>query len=292
MFRARGGADFKRVLPVVQQLGAIWSCARINGQLGQAVVLKLDRNEILNRKRAKRATGAARTKRGETGVVPDNQEASAEASSASKRVDGENDTRSAPASHNTTTTAPPNAPDLTVGLAHTVEVEAARNGNSQGHAFSVQNPLAPSTARPVTERPQPQSLPLTWTNTWTADDTISNNNNLPTNLPWPVTTPAKDTSAHPNPTQQPDAIPPGYAYTDPDDPIPIPGDLPTQQSTTFDTSPLAGLSEGNVEDFIVDDDALFRSWDPRFAQSVDFSFSSILDPGNPFAWPEYCDYPS
>ena len=40
----------------------------------------------------------------------------------------------------------------------------------------------------------------------------------------------------------------------------------------------------------MDDDALFRSWDPRFAQSVDMSFSSILDPGNPFAWPEYGGY--
>jgi hypothetical protein len=300
MFRARGGADFKRVLPVVQQLGAIWSCARINGQLGQAVVLKLDRNEILNRKRAKRVTGAARAKRGQGGVLPNNQEASAEASNTSNRVDGENNTRSArattaPPSHNiTTTTAPPNAPpDSTVGSAQTAEVESARNGNPQGHAISAQHPLPPSTAPPVTERPQPQSLPLIWTNTWTADDTINNNNNnLPTNLPWLATAPAKDTSSHPNPTQQPDAIPPGYAYTHPDDVIPLPGDLSTQQSTAFDTSPLAGLSDGNVEDFLVDDDALFRSWDPRFAQSVDLSYSSILDPGNPFAWPEYCDYTS
>jgi hypothetical protein len=53
------------------------------------------------------------------------------------------------------------------------------------------------------------------------------------------------------------------------------------------TSTVEGLDA-----FLADDDALFRSWDPMFAQSVDFSFSSILDPGNPFAWPEYCNYES
>ncbi|KAL2151173.1 hypothetical protein VTH82DRAFT_6271 [Thermothelomyces myriococcoides] len=35
MFRTRGGTDFKKVLTVVQELGAIWTTARINGELGQ-----------------------------------------------------------------------------------------------------------------------------------------------------------------------------------------------------------------------------------------------------------------
>lgn len=296
MFRVRGGADFKRVLPVVQELGAIWSSARINGQLGQAVMLKLDRSEILNRKRTKRGTQPARAKRSQAAVLPENQEAPAEAVS---RAGGENAalpprTTATSASHNTTT-APLNAPPgSTVVSTQTGEVEPHRNSNSQGRPFSVQHPLSSSTAPPPTEQPQPQSLPLTWTNTWKADDSINNNSNLPTNVPWPATAPTKDTTSHPNPTQQLEAIPPGYAYTHPDDAIPLPRDLPTQQPAGFDdTSPLAGLSEGsNLDDFLADDDALFRSWDPRFAQSVDFSFSSILDPGNPFAWPEYCDYTS
>jgi hypothetical protein len=90
-------------------------------------------------------------------------------------------------------------------------------------------------------------------------------------------------------TQQPD-LPLAYHCSQPDDAIPLPGDMLAQPAGPHDTSPLAGLSDGSLEDFLNDDDALFRSWDPRFAQSVDFSFSSILDPGNPFAWPEYCNY--
>ncbi|KAK4148817.1 hypothetical protein C8A00DRAFT_19416 [Chaetomidium leptoderma] len=293
MFRTRGGADFKKVLPVVQDLGAIWSSARINGQLGQAVMLKLDRNGILTRKRKRRTTEAARARQGRTGVLgeeEDNREASADGRN---RAEGENDTQSATTNPAQRTITPPDAP-----ASPRMPLESVRvNQQSGADTNTLLGPppglrgCLPSPATSITERPQPQPLPLTWTAGWTADSNSNNSssNSLSNNLPWPA--PPKDTASQPNPTQQPD-IPQGYDHCQSDDAIPLPGDLLSQPSGFDDTSPLAGLSESNLDDFLVDDDALFRSWDPRFAQSVDFSFSSILDPGNPFAWPEYCHYTS
>jgi hypothetical protein len=293
MFRTRGGADFKKVLPVVQELGAIWSSARINGQLGQAVMLKLDRNEILNRKRVKKTAEAARAKRSRTGVVNEgnSQEAPTKELGQAGSLDDTQLASANPAAAQTNrTTTPPGAPSsprIPPEPTQATQVPAADNNTGPPSTFRA--PLPSPTTSSFTERPQQQALPLTWTTAWTADNN-TNSNNLPIAQSWPI--PPKDN----NPTPQQPEILPGYEYShlQPDDAIPLPGDLLAQPAAAAagfnaaDTSPLAGLSEGSsLEDFLVDDDALFRSWDPRFAQSVDFSFSSILDPGNPFAWPEY-----
>jgi len=261
MFRTRGGADFKKVLGPLQKMGAIWSSARINGQLGQAVMLKLDRNEIMNRKRTKKTAGSTRTRRGD-----DNQELAAQGAN------------TPPASSERPGTPPnaPSSPHRPVQLPQSNGTETATiNNSSLGPPPTYRAALHSAAASSLPTQPPPPSFPLTWTATWTADTAPSNNNIPPPNLP-----------------QQP-TLPPGYDYAPTDDAIPLPGDLLSQQAGLDETSPLTGVSEGNLEDFLADDDALFRSWDPRFAQSVDFSFSSILDPGNPFAWPEYCtDYMS
>lgn len=292
MFRTRGGADFKKVLPVVQELGAIWSSARINGQLGQAVMLKLDRSEMMNRdrKRAKKTADAARAKSGRNGALRGAEDQDASAGSLGG-VGAENVTEpamahltSAPGGSSIT---PPGAPSSPL-----TAPEPTQRAQSRG---TLDTPLGPSTnfrplpspaASCLADRQQPQPLPLTWTTAWTADNS---NSNVPAN--HSCFAPAKDNIPHSNPMQQPDAHL-GYHCGQPDDAIPLPGDLLAQPTGPHDTSPLAGLSDGSLEDFLNDDDALFRSWDPRFAQSVDFSFSSILDPGNPFAWPEYCNYTS
>ena len=225
MFRARGGAEFKRVLPTLQDMGAIWSSARINGQLGQAVMLKLDRNEVLNRKR----TGA---RRGQAGMLHD-------------------------------------------GDAQPVPMEPQPRGEVEPSSDKTTTALDPTPSQPPL-----QPLLPTWTATWTAD----------------TTTTADPTQQHQQQQQQP------HPQIPLDDAIPIPSTLlPAPQpagvlpaSTTTNTTSTAAVSASseanNLDEFLVDDDddALFRAWDPGFAQSVDFSFSSILDPGNPFAWPEYC----
>ncbi|KAG7294036.1 hypothetical protein NEMBOFW57_004098 [Staphylotrichum longicolle] len=222
MFRTRGGADFKKVLGPVQEMGAIWSSARINGQLGQAVMLKLDRNEILNKKRTKRTTDPTGTGRGRT--LDDNQELPARGT---------------------------NTPLASI----------------PGHASLARNFISPNPTCTATILPSHLDRHL---------DRGDRSQQQRYTASKPPTTPTTSPSARP------------------DDAIPLPGDLLSQPTGLDETSPLTGVSDGNLDEFLVDDDALFRSWDPRFAQSVDFSFSSILDPGNPFAWPEYCttDYMS
>ncbi|KAK3292908.1 uncharacterized protein B0H64DRAFT_203005 [Chaetomium fimeti] len=289
VFRTRGGADFKKVLPVVQELGAIWSSARINGQLGQAVMLKLDRSEILkrNRKRAKKTAEASGAKGGRNGELrgAEDQEASTGGLGGVRGEDVTQPPVANPAPTPSSSTTPPGAPSSPVMSpepSQTTQAQGAPN-ITLGPSTSLRAPLPSPAASCLTERQQPQSLPLTWTTAWTADN---HNSNLPTGQP--CSAPPNDNIPRPNTTQQPE-VPLIHHCNQPDDPIPLPGDLLTQ-SGPHDTPPLAGLSDGSLEDFLVDDDALFRSWDPRFAQSVDCSFSSILDPGNPFAWPEYCNY--
>jgi hypothetical protein len=290
MFRTRGGADFKKVLPVLQSMAGIWSSARINGQLGQAVMLKLDRGEILNRRRTERPVEAGRNRQGQ------NDKDSEQTSSGDhNRVDDDQQTTADPSRH----TAPPSPnrtntpPDVHVS-AEQVQAKRPTTADINGSLAppsDLRGQLPSPTASTQTERQQPQSMPLTWTATWTVDNNNKVNNPYPTtSTPWPG--PSNGNTAHPNPPQQPDINGNGYEYAHSDDAIPLPGDLLPQATGFGDTSPLTGLSDGNLEGFLLEDDALFRSWDPRFAQSVDFSFSSILDPGNPFAWPEYCNYTS
>lgn len=44
-------------------------------------------------------------------------------------------------------------------------------------------------------------------------------------------------------------------------------------------------------DFVaVNDSLIFDSWDPTFAQMIDYAFASNLDPGNPFGSCEYMGF--
>lgn len=260
MFRTRGGADFKRVLPALQAMGGIWSSARINGQLGEAVMLKLDQSEI-NRKRAKRTAEAARA----------NQDQNAGAAEAEKGARTERDAAAG--------TNPPSSPRRPLQ-------PPEMNGTDVPRPLLTSQATLPSpaTSSPADQPTQPQQHPHapTWITNWTSDGHHPNDA-----FPWtrdPTTTAA---------TTQPPNITSAYDYAASADAIPLPGDfLPASQSQT--QSQPTGFEEGgsgnNLDEFLMDDDALFRSWDPRFAQSVDMSFSSILDPGNPFAWPEYGGY--
>ncbi len=243
MFRARGGAEFKRVLPALQDMGAIWSSARINGQLGQAVMLKLDRNEVLNRKRTGTKRGQAATLDGDAQQVP-----------VEPQLRGETDipptsTTVAPSSDRATTA--PDAPSTLTQPESTIPNQPNTPRFLVPDTTPSQPPLNPFippwTADPTQHQPQPQPpIPL--------DDAIPIPNTL---LPAPQ--PA--------------------------------GGFPASTTNTINTTntTASASSESNtLNDFLVnDDDVLFSAWDPGFAQSVDFSFSSILDPGNPFAWPEY-----
>ncbi|KAL2128148.1 hypothetical protein VTI74DRAFT_9608 [Chaetomium olivicolor] len=277
MFRTRGGADFKKVLPVLQELGKIWSSARVNGQLGQTVMLKLDRNE-LNRKRTKEAAEAAKAKRQQAGTLTNDKNAQLPTANPSSEK------RTAPSTARTASNAP-SSPR---------RAASTDNNGFLGPPPSLRSSLPSPGASSAAQQAQ-HPFPLTWTTTLTTD----NNSNLTNNPSWPVRT-RDDTLEQPPATS-------AYDLPLTDDAIPLPGDfLPTSQPTINtewnhhnsssgknddETSPLgSGLPDGNIDDFLMDDDALFKAWDPRFAQSVDFSFSSILDPGNPFAWPEYCNY--
>ncbi|KAK4246597.1 hypothetical protein C7999DRAFT_15321 [Corynascus novoguineensis] len=296
VFRTRGGADFKKVLPVVQELGAIWTSARINGQLGQCVMLKLDRSEIINRKRARETATGPGTKQARTDLLrgESGREAVAEEQNGAmeqNRVEGDKiNSASAPSDGNTRSDATGSSRIPRDRLIH--DPTSGSNGSTD-LLTSVRDSLPSPVTSSIMERPQQQNLSLTWTTSWTADKTHSNNNgnNSAILANPPSVTPIRDHNPHLNPTQQQPVLAEGYSCIQPDDAIPLPRNALAAQPTGLDTAPLAGLSEGSVEDFLAaDDDALFRSWDPRFAQSVDFSFSSILDPGNPFAWPEYCNY--
>jgi hypothetical protein len=298
MFRTRGGADFKKVLPVLQSMAGIWSSARINGQLGQAVMLKLDRGEILNRRRTEKSAEAGRTRQGQN-----NKTTEQPSSEGHNRVEDDQQTttntsrRTAPPSPNRTNT-PADASGSPRMPSKPVQAKGPTTADNNASLAPAPNPhgsLPSPTTSAQTERQQPQPPPLTWTTTWTADSTNNHNTSngyVSSHVPWPAPGNGNPPGSHSKTPQQPDIIADGYEYAHSDDAIPLPGDLLPQAAGFNGASPVPGLSEGNLEGFLLEDDALFRSWDPRFAQSVDFSFSSILDPGNPFAWPEYCNYTS
>ncbi|KAK4141316.1 uncharacterized protein C8A04DRAFT_14173 [Dichotomopilus funicola] len=246
MFRTRGGADFKKVLPVVQRLGAIWSSARINGQLGQAVMLKLDSSEA-DRQRKKGDAG----KRGRDQSVSQTR-----AKRACRPRDVGSSARPAGSSNLAPARNAPQAADHTKPWPQTTP-ETHLPSPTTTTTTSSTDRIQP-TSMPQQQHIQP--LPPTWTAAWTSE--------APT--------------AH-------QALPTSYqtfAQATEDEAIPLPGTCDPSMGTTAcdDTGLLA------VDDLLIDDDALFSAWDPQFAQSVDFSFCSILDPGNPFAWPEYCGY--
>lgn len=291
MFRTRGGTDFKKVLTVVQELGAIWTTARINGELGQCVMLELDRNEVINRKRARETVEGTRAKRARTGQLgnTDDREASVEApNEAMERTQAELTTQAAPAltlsSANTIIEKPH---WLHIPRDRTDHSPGACNNGLSGATTNHRDPFVSHTASSFADRAQQRSLSSTRTSCRATDDKICHRNHT-TALPSDPLL-ASSGRTQPNLAYQP-AIPQSFGCNQSDDAIPLPRDVLDQPAGPDETSPPAGLSEDSMEDFIIDDDALFRSWDPRFAQSVDFSFSSILDLGNPFAWPEYCNY--
>ncbi|KAK4132719.1 hypothetical protein BT67DRAFT_384642 [Trichocladium antarcticum] len=277
MFRIRGGADFKRVLAVLQDMGQIWSSARVNSRLGKAVMLKLDRNEILGSRRGTDGAGegsrATSNRRAHPGVLREhgNQRSPL-------RMGPQDDAQLTRA---TTPPGAPSSPRTPVEPTDDREYESAVNNTPLVRSPPFQESNPPRTTSSLAERPP--TIPLTWTTPWS--------NGLPptsdsSNLAWALhhTEPIPGTKSHPPPAEQP-FIPPGRDdHGEPGDAIPLPGDARCPLNAMDGTLPVEGLDA-----FLADDDALFRSWDPRFAQSVDFSFSSILDPGNPFAWPEYCN---
>lgn len=246
MFRARGGADFKRVLPVLQEMGGIWNSARLNAQLGQAVMLKLDRNEVLQRRGPKSAAEEPRPKdaeRGQTG----NGDCSAEVPGSTKekpfpaclpaRVDDDG--------------RPPgdSGPSLSAdGVAGQGVQTSADDNNTTEPAPCLDMSMSSTASSSLAG--QPHSRTAAWNTSWNPPPTAENS--------------------------APDAIP-------------LPGDF-LYPPNVMNGLLVEGAPEYDLNAFLNDDDALFRSWDPKFAQSVDFSFSSNLDPGNPFAWPEYCSY--
>ncbi|KAK4121976.1 hypothetical protein N657DRAFT_600220 [Parathielavia appendiculata] len=296
MFRTRGGADFKKVLPVLQSMADIWSSARINGQLGQAVMLKLDRGEILNRKRTERSAEASRASQEQTSMEPE-QVAARELHKGDDRQATANPSRRNPSPAANESDTPPDAPpcsprnpaEPTHGDGSTI----ADVNSSLAPSTNIRGPLpSPTTSSSSDQREgqQPQSMPLTWAATWTAGHN-NNAGNSYVSTGVPLHGPGTGGTSHLH-QAQPNISISAYEYPQLDDAIPLPGSVLPQAIGSNDTSPLTGLSDGSLDGFLVDDDALFRAWDPQFAQSVDFSFCSILDPGNPFAWPEYCNYSS
>ncbi|KAK4102410.1 hypothetical protein N658DRAFT_495117 [Parathielavia hyrcaniae] len=297
MFRTRGGSDFKKVLPVLQSMADIWSSARINGQLGQAVMLKLDRGEILGRKRSERLAEAGKACQGRTSSEPE-PPATGELN---RVIDGQGGANTSAQNFSAAcqeTATPPDAPCSPRNPVERSQDDGpatADVNSSLAPPANLRGPLpspATSLSADQRERQQPQSMPLAWTATWALGD---NNSNNAGNSYVPATVslhaPGTGSASHPHMTQ-PDFSISAYEYTQLDDAIPLPCDVLPHATGSNDTSPLTGLSDGSLDGFSVDDDALFRAWDPQFAQSVDFSFCSILDPGNPFAWPEYCNYSS
>jgi hypothetical protein len=243
MFRTRGGADFKKVLPVLQEMGKIWSSARLNAQLGQAVMLKLDRNEILHRKRPKGAAEGTRAKNSERGHDGE-QEVPRNGRDGNKRASG---------------THIDNEKELADESSSHMPTEPIAGNSIRATAYNE-----------ATVEPQP-GLDAAAPSATTASPT----DQPPLRAVW-------NPSANAVPSSMNDSAAP--------DAIPIPGHF-THPTKVVDGFPsMGGMSEYDLNSFLDDDDALFRSWDPKFAQSVDFSFSSNLDPGNPFAWPEYCNY--
>jgi hypothetical protein len=301
MFRTRGGADFKKVLPALQEMGKIWSTARINGQLGQAVMLKLDRNEVLNKKHPKKAPEVTNGKLGQPTASHGDGAQLAPSERPSKDVVNQNHaqpqaeanlSRAMSPTITNRTTAPTNAPSSPRILPTSTQVNEARRNDhtsSLSPPPSLRGSLASPATSSLTERPQPPAL--TWAGTLGTDSStlvpVNNNHGISGPGPGP-----NNCDPRPNPTNQQFLTTVSHEYCpQADDAIPLPCDLVSQPNPSSGVPPLGGFSESDLDDFLVnDDDALFRAWDPRFAQSVDYSFSSILDPGNPFAWPEYCNY--
>ncbi|KAL2257073.1 hypothetical protein VTK26DRAFT_696 [Humicola hyalothermophila] len=275
MFRTRGGADFKKVLPILQQMGATWTSARLNGQLGQAVMEKLDQSEIPKEKRPN-----IDAKQVDPKLMPEEGDCQA-----------------------TRTTTPFNAP-FTLGIpARSESINTNRHLEQPPHA------IAPGLA----QRQQQPSSPLTWTAPLTSVSPDATGATITSGSTYHKSAGINRQKKHTeecaeqprDQTQATSPVPPA--------PLPLPGDLAYPSSSSASGAAPPGVGLNNNEDIppppsaggedeafggingtsfegnFLDDDALmFQSWDPRFAQSVDDSFSSNLDLGIPFAWPEYC----
>ncbi|KAL2024876.1 hypothetical protein VTK56DRAFT_3575 [Thermocarpiscus australiensis] len=302
MFRTRGGADFKKVLRVLQDMGKIWSSARLNAQLGQAVMMKLEQNEALLRKRTDKAGDGARVADGERRAEDHNdnnrdsptevQNGGSNGGSATVLPPG--NAKDDPQPPMTPSTAP-HAPSASSVPVRSTQRKGTENTDSNGFLGpppslrgSIPSPAISSgdeRAHSVAPASQPP-----WTNIPPAVGSTSIPNN---SITWTfhqreqISGP-KDHAPRPNLAER-SRISSPYDYNA-SDAVPLPGDLVYPPNELDGLLSVAGVSERGLNDFVDDDDALFRSWDPRFAQSVDFSFSSNLDPGNPFAWPEYCNY--
>lgn len=281
MFRTRGGADFKKVLPVLKKMGSIWSSARINGQLGQAVMLKLDRTELLNKKRAKSAAQCGEDTGVERGQTV---------------VRGEPGNQDMPAAVRSRTELP-SAPTTS---GESVELSEGEKEPQVGRYNSLPEPpprpreaIPSSSTNPALDRRQ-KSPPVATTTVSAIASQVVDNNCVTDN--WRSLfhnrDPSKTSFSRENLVNR-SGIASQDGYGQLDNAIPVPGDqLVDTQIPTDDMPSTNAWTESSLNGFPIDDDALFRAWDPRFAQSVDFSFSSILDLGNPFAWPEYRHYTS
>ncbi|GAB1317780.1 Transcription factor domain-containing protein [Madurella fahalii] len=245
MFRTRGGADFKKVLPVLQEMGRVWNSARLNAQLGQAVMLKLDRNEILHGRRSKCGTEGSRTRDGEQGQsgsrelpveLPIGPNDTSPPTRLSGRVEGGNQ--------------PTDGNNSRLSLEPTAGKDSQISDKNGGAEPPPGLDMSMSSTTTSSLEVQPPLRPTAWNVSW--NPPLAGEENAP-------------------------------------DAIPLPGDF-FYPPNVMEGPSVDGVPEYDLNAFLNDDDALFRSWDPKFAQSVDYSFSSNLDPGNPFAWPEYCNY--
>lgn len=263
MFRARGGADFRKVLAALEKMGEVWTSARINAHLGQAVMRKLDQH-LANLRRAANPSFAANS-RNRSLLGFSNGESGHSANVTSGVV--------ASAMNSTTEPGPKPFTAQTSSLATDAkDAEPTLHNNKQPLGFSPQDSRLSEKAPCVPDQhltDADASLAATWNL-----QSAANENPVPSSLAWAF-----------HQSNGTDKSQPGkHANTFPSTVDQAPRVFSETLGPVLRNSALEASS-------MTEDDTLFHSWDPMFAQSIDFSFSSILDLGNPFAWPEYCMSP-
>lgn len=321
MFQTRGGVDFKKVLPVLQEMGGTWTSVRIHGELGQDIMEKLDQCE-------------AETRRKKHGKASEKMKQLTDKIRAKKRPppaeiirlygqDHESD------DHGRLSSLPAElVGKFFQGTWTDEEAQQAKAILAQGQPASSATrtstpPAQPPSAetinsspdRPVSDALQPLSAPPQQQRVVTRQERASSKRPVAIHHPsegssrdygpGPSTRTGPAQFIDPNPIRSVHAHLNDAGYVMPPDPssssapvagaevgpsfstgnIPPPPPPPPPAGVLGESSTGNAGSGGGLNDTLLNDAELFGLLDPQLTQTADAMFSNLLDLGVPFAWP-------
>ncbi|KAK0610065.1 hypothetical protein B0T17DRAFT_545821 [Bombardia bombarda] len=269
MFQSRGKAAFQKILPILRDMGHVWTSARINSHLGDAVMDNF----------RKSAWSMRNARNAESQVIPraDSRQTQREAHNVSqwsmspREPDPETMTGRGPSTTNSMfATEPTREANTQAFFTH---------WNSFDNTFTKRRRTeSTSSARGIFMAPGQLDVPQISTAIASTDasqqNTTSSSNSSWRDQPFSGSDTPQDTD--PESRILTEASQQGTHSSSA-------SDLPGSQSQ----SSLQAAQNFSHE---VPDEVLFQSWDPNLMNNIDWSFGSNLDPGWPLTWSEYSSF--